>query len=75
MCAYVTGAVQATWAGVVAMQLAVVPGPELSSAVSADEYSSGEAAGEKAEQNDDDNIKSQEVGDVFRTFLFRYFKY
>uniref|UniRef100_G1LRX2 Biorientation of chromosomes in cell division 1 like 1 n=1 Tax=Ailuropoda melanoleuca TaxID=9646 RepID=G1LRX2_AILME len=25
-----------------------------------DEYSSGEAAGEKAEQNDDDNIKSQE---------------
>ncbi|XP_036901646.1 biorientation of chromosomes in cell division protein 1-like 1 isoform X2 [Sturnira hondurensis] len=25
-----------------------------------DEYSSGEAAGEKAEQNDDDNVKSQE---------------
>lgn len=74
MCAYVTGAVQATWASVAAMRPTVVPGPEPSSAVSADEYS-GEAAGEKMEQNDDDNIKSQEVGDVFRFFLFRYFKY
>ncbi|KAM5336884.1 biorientation of chromosomes in cell division protein 1-like 1 isoform 2-T2 [Glossophaga mutica] len=27
-----------------------------------DEYSSGEAAGEKTEQNDDDNVKSQEEG-------------
>lgn len=56
---------QDTWAGVVAMWLTVVPSPEQSSAVSADEYSSGEAAGEKTEQNDDDNVKSQEVGDDF----------
>lgn len=38
----------------------------LSSADSTDEYSGGEAAGEKTEQNDDDNTKSQEVSeDVF----------
>lgn len=60
-----SGAVQDTWAGVVAMWLTQVPSPEQSSAVSADEYSSSEAAGEKTEQNDDDNVKSQEVGDVF----------
>lgn len=33
--------------------------------VSADDCSSSEAAGEKTEQNDDDNIKSQEVRKVF----------
>ena len=61
-----TGTAQATWAGM-PVRLTVVPSPELSSAVSADEYSSGEAASEKTEQNDDDNMKSQEVRDVLRS--------
>lgn len=43
-----------------------------SSALSSDEYSSSEAAGEKTEQNDDDNIKSQEVRNIFYIYLFRF---
>lgn len=51
------------WAG----RWTLVPSRQ-SSAISADEYSSGEAAGEKTEQNDDDNSKSQEVSeDSFHT--------
>ena len=46
----------------------------MSSALSADESSSSEAAGEKTEQNDDDIVKSQEVRDVFRICLFRFFQ-
>lgn len=46
----------------------------MSSALSADESSSSEAAGEKTEQNDDDIVKSQEVRDVFHICLFRFFQ-
>lgn len=54
------------WVGS-AVRRTLVPS-RLSSAVSTDEYSGGEAAGEKTEQNDDDNTKSQEVSeDGFHT--------
>lgn len=56
----------------VATRLPGVPSSEPSCALSADEYSSGEAAGEKTEQNDDDTVKSQEVSSVLPVFLFRY---
>ena len=53
----------------VATRLPGVPGSELSCALSADEYSGGEAAGEKTEQNDDDTVKSQEVSSQAVSFL------
>lgn len=56
----------------VVMRLPRAPSSELSCALSADEYSSGEAAGEKTEQNDDDTVKSQEVRSVLHIVLFRY---
>lgn len=49
-----------TLVGVLALRLSVGPAVT-SSALSADESSSSEAAGEKTEQNDDDTVKSQEV--------------
>lgn len=56
----------------VATRLPAVASSGLSCALSADEYSGGEAAGEKTEQNDDDTVKSQEVSSVPPVFLFRY---
>lgn len=50
----------------------VVPSSEWGSALSTDEYSSSEAAGDKTEQNDNDNIRSQEVRNVFRIYLLRF---
>lgn len=71
MCASMTRTASATWMGVVAARLPGVPSSELGCALPTDEYSSGEAAGEKTEQNDDDTVKSQEVRSVLHTFLLR----
>lgn len=60
--------------GVLALRRSVGPGV-MSSALSADESSSSEAAGEKTEQNDDDIVKSQEVRDVFIFVCSGFFKY
>lgn len=51
--------------------LNMVTSTALSSAFSADEFSSSEATGEKMEQNEDDIIKSQEVKTGFHVYLFR----